>query len=112
MLLGRWPRWLSLAIGLWLVVSVFAFQASSSGGFNRLIVGILVSSMAVQALWAPGYRWANALFGSWLLFSGAIFDHASLFLALSTMAAGGALVVLAMVPSPPRLTDPRHAFVG
>ena len=112
MLRARWPRWLSLLIGLWLVASALAFPHESSAGFNRLMVGIFVASFAVQALWAPWFRWANALLGVWLLFSGSIFVHRSAFLALSTLVAGGALAVLALVPSPPRLVDPHHAFVG
>ena len=112
MLRARWPHWTSLAIGLWLVLSTLAFESESSAGFNRLMIGIFVSSLAVHALWAPWFRWTNALLGGWLLFSGTIFGHASAFLALSTLAAGGALVVLALVPTPARLTDPRHDFVG
>ena len=110
--LGRWTHWLALAIGVWLFVSVFAFRTSSSAGFNRLMIGLFVSSLAIHAMWAPWFRWVNALLGVWLVFTGAVFDHASPFLALSTMAAGAVLVVLAFFPTPGRLTDPRHAFVG
>ncbi len=108
----RWPELASLAIGLWLVVSTLAFRTESSAGFNRLMIGQFVACCAVMAMWAPWFRFVNAGLGVWLLFSAQLFEHASAFLAISTAASGAALVVLASVPTPERLTDPHHAFVG
>ncbi len=108
----RWPELGSLAIGLWLVLSTLAFRTESSAGFNRLMVGQFVACCAVMAMWAPWFRFVDAGLGVWLLFSVQLFEHASTFLALATAAAAGALVVLSLVPTPERLTDPRHAFVG
>jgi hypothetical protein len=111
MLRSRWPLWLSLAIGLWLVLSTVAFQAESSAGFNRLMVGMMVASCAVMAAFAPWFRYVNTGLGVWLLGTTMAFDHRSPFLFLSTLAVAAALVVLSLVPTPARLVDPRRAAV-
>lgn len=112
MLRARWPRLVSLLLGLWLVASTLLFRTESSAGFNRLMIGIFVACCALAALWAPWFRFANLGMGLWLVFTAAEWEHASLFLTLSTFAVGGALVVLSALRSPPRLTDPDHEFVG
>ena len=111
MLRSRWSLWLSLAIGLWLVLSTVAFQAESSAGFNRLMVGMMVASCAVMAAFAPWFRYVNTGLGVWLLGTTMAFDHRSPFLFLSTLAVAAALVVLSLVPTPARLVDPRRAAV-
>lgn len=112
MVRARWPRLVSLAIGLWFVISTVAFRTESSAGFNRLMIGLFVACCSVSAMWAPWFRFVNLGLGIWMMFWAAAFRHASTFLALSTLAAGGALVVFSALRSPPRLTDPDHAFVG
>ena len=111
MLRSRWSLWLSLAIGLWLVLSTVAFQAESSAGFNRLMVGMLVASCAVMAAWAPWFQYVNTGLGVWLLATTLAFDHRSPFLFWSTLAAAAALVALSLVPTPAQLVDPRRAAV-
>jgi hypothetical protein len=112
MLRARWPRLVSLAIGVWLVLSTLAFRTGSSPGFNRLMVGSFVVCCSVMALWAPWFRFVNLALGVWLVVFASVFRHQTTFLAVSTLVAGGALVVFSALRSPPRLTDPRHAFVG
>jgi hypothetical protein len=111
MLRARWPQLVCLAIGVWFVVSTLAFQVESSAGFNRLIIGLLVVGCAIQALWAGSFRFVNLALGIWMVFAAVIFEHASMFLQQSTLVAGGALVVLSALRSPPLLTDPRREFV-
>jgi hypothetical protein len=111
MLRSRWPLWLSLAIGLWLVLSSTAFQAESSAGFNRLMIGMFVSSCAVMAAWAPWFRFVNTGMGIWLFGSVLMFEHRTTFFFLSTLLAAAILVVLSLVPTPARLVDPRRRAV-
>jgi hypothetical protein len=111
MLRQRWPRLVSLLIGLWLVVSTIAFRTETSAGFNRLMIGVFVACCAIMAIWAPWFRFANLAMGLWLVFSASTFEHASTFLRLSTLVGGGALVVLSALRSPPRYRD-EHDFVG
>lgn len=112
MLRARWPRLVSLAVGVWLVVSTLAFRTESSPGFNRLMIGIFVCCCAVSALWAPWFRFVNMGLGVWLLFTAATFRHGSTFLALSTLASAAALIVFSALRSPPRLIDPNKEFAG
>ncbi len=108
----RWPRFLSLALGLWLVVSAVAMpRVASSAAFDRLMVGIFVAANAVMAIWASWFRFANLALGAWLLLGALMFDHATAFLLFSTLAVAAAVGVLSLVPSPARLVDPRRPAV-
>jgi hypothetical protein len=111
MLRSRWPLWLSLAIGLWLVLSSLAFRSGSSAGFNRLMIGMFVASCAVMAAWAPWFRFVNTGLGVWLFGSVLMFEHRTSFLFTSTLAVAAALIVLSLVPTPARLVDPRRSAV-
>src|SRR5689334_14547423 len=112
MLRARWPPLVSLAIGIWLVVSALAFRVESSAGFNRLMIGLFVCGFAISAIWAPWFRFMNLGLGVWLLLSAATLGHASTFLWLSTLIAAGALIVFSALRSPPMLIDPRREFVN
>ena len=104
-----WPADLSVLLGLWLVLSVLAVpNAESSAGFNRLMIGTFVAANAVIAMWASWFRFMNTVLGVWLLFSALMFEHASAFRLLSTLAVAAAIVVLSLVPTPSRLIDPRR----
>ena len=109
-LLSRWwPADLTVLLGLWLVLSVLAVpDAESSAGFNRLMIGTFVAANAVIAMWASWFRFMNTVLGVWLTFSALMFDHASAFRLLSTLAVAAAIVVLSLVPTPSRLVDPRR----
>jgi hypothetical protein len=112
MLSARWPRLVSLLIGVWFVVSTLAFRTESSAGFNRLMLGLLVIGSAIQALWASWFRFVNLAIGIWMIFSAEVFRHGSTFLQLSTLVAGAALVVFSSLRSPPLLIDPRREFAN
>ncbi len=112
MLRARWPRLVSLLVGVWFVVSTLAFHAESSAGFNRLILGLLVVGSAIQALWASWFRFVNLAIGVWMIFSAEVFRHDSAFLQLSTLVAGGLLVVFSSLRSPPLLIDPTREFAN
>lgn len=111
MLRARWPRLLSLAVGGWFIVSTLAFHTETEAGFNRLMVGMFVACCAIMSLWATWFRFVNLGFGVWMVFFASVFRHDSLFLALSTLVAGGALIVFSALPSPPLLVDPSQEYV-
>jgi hypothetical protein len=104
----RWPRLLSLALGLWLVAESLVAPGDPTAGFDRLVVGLGVVACAGMALWAPWFRFGSTALGLWLLFAELLFEHGSRTLHGLTLAAGAAIVVLSLVPSPPRLVDPRR----
>jgi hypothetical protein len=104
----RWPRLLTAALGLWLVASSLVPPVESTSGFDRLLVGTAVAACALMALWAPWFRFWNTGFGLWLFATELAFEHATNAKFLSTLVVAGAIVVLSLVPSPPRLVDPRR----
>ncbi len=112
MLRARWPRLVSLAIGIWFVVSTLAFRTESSAGFNRLMIGLFVIGSAIQALWAEWFRFVNLALGIWMVLSAELFKHDSTFLLVSTLVAGAVLIVFSSLRSPPLLIDPRREFAN
>jgi hypothetical protein len=108
----RWPRLAEAALGLWLMASIAVFPHESSSDFDTLMLGLLVISNAVQALWAPFFRFWNAALGLYMLVMEAVFPHASAGRMLSVLAAAGAILVLSFVPSPSQFADPLQPAVG
>jgi hypothetical protein len=109
---ARWARWATVALGLWLALSTLVLPHASSAGFDTLMLGIFIAANAVQALWAPWFRFVNTALALFLLVTEVEFGDATTLRFLSTLAAGTLVLVLSFVPSPERLVDPRQAFVG
>ena len=74
-----WPHFANMALGLWLITSVFALEYRSralqlsdvaSGALVVLLAGLSLSRRPFWRLWAP---WANSLVGLWLLFAPLVF---------------------------------------
>ena len=74
-----WPHFANMALGLWLITSVFALGYRSralqlsdvaSGALVVLLAGLSLSRRPFWRLWAP---WANSLVGLWLLFAPLVF---------------------------------------
>ena len=74
-----WPHFANMALGLWLITSVFALGYRSralqlsdvaSGALVILLAGLSLSRRPFSRFWAP---WANSLVGLWLLFAPLVF---------------------------------------
>jgi hypothetical protein len=105
---SRWPRLVTLALGLWLVASSLVPPVESTSGFNQLIVGTAVACCSLMALWATWFRFWNTFFGVWLGATELLFEHQATGKFLATLAVAGAIVVLSLVPTPDRLVNPRR----
>jgi hypothetical protein len=108
----RWARWVTVALGLWLVASTLLFPHGSSAGFDTLVLGILIAANAIQALWAPWFRFVNTVIALFLLVTELEFGEPTTFRFLSTLGTATLVLVLSFVPSPPRLAYPRRTAAG
>jgi hypothetical protein len=59
-------RVLNLMVGLWLVVSSFAWQRTTAQRVDTAVVGVLVAVLSLVATRIPAARWLNALLAVWL----------------------------------------------
>lgn len=69
-------RWLNIMMGGWLVASAFVWPRAEALQANLTIVGVLIATLALYAIFAPAARRLNTLLAVWLLVSSvAVFDH-------------------------------------
>jgi hypothetical protein len=71
-----WPRWLSSLVGIWLLISAFAWPHSRPDQTNAGIVGALIAFAAFWALFVPQVRCLVTVLAVWLFFSTFALTHA------------------------------------
>jgi hypothetical protein len=72
---GPWPRWLNIALGVWLFISAFVWPHTANSQANTWIVGVLVVAFALWGMFTPPVRWVNTVLAVWLFFSTFFFAH-------------------------------------
>jgi hypothetical protein len=72
-----WPRWGNFLIGIWLIISAFAWPHTAGAQANTWILGALIAIGSVWALYAPGARFLTTIFAIWLFFATLAIYHAS-----------------------------------
>ncbi|HEX9049344.1 MAG TPA: hypothetical protein VF841_02315 [Anaeromyxobacter sp.] len=98
---GLAPRVANALLGAWLVASVLLWRHLGPEGFNALVTGLLVVTVAPIAAWAPRLRVGGAFLGGWLLVTTLVLVHARRFTLFHDLAVSIAIVALAAVPSRP-----------
>jgi len=98
---GAWPRWANFLIGLWLIISAFAWQHSAGARANTWILGALIAIASFWALFMPGARFLNTIFAIWLFFATLAVYHASSATVWNNLIAAVVVFVLSLIPSPP-----------
>jgi len=90
-----WAQLISTLVGIWLMAApqVLGYAGSRAAADNHHVVGPLVATFAVIALWqvTRPLRWLNLLLGLWLIVSPIILSHPPVAMAHSVV--GGAVVV-------------------
>lgn len=74
-----WARGLSVLLGIWLIISAYAWRHTGTLRDNAVICGVLVIVFALASLRDARARFVNTLVGVWLV--------------LSTFVLGGALEI-------------------
>ncbi len=98
---GLVPRVLNTVLGAWLIASVLIWPHYGPEGFNTLITGLLVITVAPIAIWAPRMRFGTAFLGAWLVVTTFVFVHALQFTFFHDLVASLVLLALAALPSRP-----------
>ncbi len=98
---GVAPRVVNALLGAWLVASVLIWPHYGPEGFNTLITGLLVLTVAPIAAFAPRLRFGTAFLGVWLLLTTFVFVHALSITFFHDLVAAVVLLAIAAVPSRP-----------
>lgn len=69
----HWPDWLTLVVGVWMIVSPFVLQFSGqvAAMWNAVVLGIVVALIALGAVYKFRIweEWLNFILGLWLIIS-------------------------------------------
>lgn len=95
----RWPTVASIAAGLWLVASAFAWPHGDASRTNSWFVGLLIVAGGAWGLREPVGRLLNTLLASWLVFSTLAISPRSELTFWHNLALGVLVLVLSLLPS-------------
>jgi hypothetical protein len=96
-----WPRWVNFAIGIWLIISAFAWPHTAGAQTNTWILGALIAIASIWAMFAPSARFLNTLFAIWLFFATLVVHHTSSATLWNNLIAAAVVFVLSLIPNPP-----------
>ncbi len=94
-----WPRVVNVVVGAWLFASAFLWPHDGNVAFNDWMVGLIVATTALQAVWAPKLRWANTFLGAWLGLWAVTLDYTSRASRVHDLAVAGIIVLASVVRS-------------
>jgi hypothetical protein len=85
-----WAAIVNILLGLWLMLSPYLLQFEKAASDNNYIVGPLVLTCAIIALWEVNRsaRYINLVAGAWLVISPLILDFQTSEAILSTVISG------------------------
>lgn len=98
---GLAPRVLNTILGAWLIASVLVWPHYGPEGFNTLVTGLLVVTVAPIAMWVPRMRYGSLFLGGWLFLTTFVLVHAVRLTFFHDLAASIVLLALAAIPSRP-----------
>ncbi|MRG96981.1 SPW repeat domain-containing protein [Polyangium spumosum] len=95
-----WPRWMNVALGIWLLIApgVLGYVDARAVNNDRLL-GILVAASAIVALWAPKARFVNVVLGAWLIIAPFVLGYFGGRAVANDIVVGIAVAVFAFIPS-------------
>jgi hypothetical protein len=64
-----WPAWVNLLVGVWLVITAFAWPHAAATQTNTWVVGALIAVSALWAMFVPAIRYVDTFLATWLFFS-------------------------------------------
>jgi hypothetical protein len=93
------PRVLNALLGAWLFASTFLWRHSNNAGLNDWLVGLLVLTTALMALYAPKLRWTSTLLAAGLAFGALAFSYPTVPARLHDLALAGMIGALSLAPA-------------
>ena len=95
-----WPRWVNFLIGVWLIISAFAWPHSAGARTHTWVLGALIAIASIWAMFTPGARFLNTIFAIWLFFATLVIYHASSATVWNNVIAAVVVFVLSLIPTP------------
>jgi hypothetical protein len=94
-----WATFINILLGLWLMFSPALFQFEMAASNNNNIVGPLVLTFAIIAMWElnQGLRFLNIVAGLWLIVSPFILEFQSQATIWITILSGALIVAFSFV---------------
>jgi hypothetical protein len=93
------PRWINVLVGLWLIVSAFAWPHTTLQLVHALLVGASCAAIACLATKSPQARYLNVALGLWLYASGWFLPVATAATLNNHAIMSAVMVLIALVPS-------------
>jgi SPW repeat len=93
------PRWINIAVGIWLVASAFIWPHTTAQLTNAVAVGVACSLAAAAAMRVPPLRHVNAGLALWLFFSTWVLPVERGATLWNNVLVALVMLVVAMVPS-------------
>ena len=98
---GAWARYANMVLGIWLVISAFAWPHTPQGQTDAWAIGMMVFVFALWALLNPAVRWLNALLAVWLFFTAISIPAASRATPIHDAIVAVVIFLLSWVPGDP-----------
>ncbi|TKC99874.1 SPW repeat domain-containing protein [Polyangium fumosum] len=109
----RWPRWINIVLGIWLLIAPSALgYVDTYAANNDRLLGILIASSAIVALWAPKARFVNVVLGAWLIIAPFVLGYFGGRAVANDIVLGIAVAAFAFIPSRPITTPHTPAGPG
>ena len=100
------PRWINIAVGIWLFVSAFVWPHTAAQAANSAAVGIACALAAAIALRFPMVRNVNAGLALWLFVSTWVLPVESGVTIWNNVLVSLVMLIVALVPSRRELSYP------
>ncbi|HVK63197.1 MAG TPA: SPW repeat protein [Polyangium sp.] len=98
----RWPRWINIVLGIWLLIAPAALgYVDVHAANNDRLLGILIAASAIVALWAPKARFVNVVLGAWLIIAPFVLGYFGKNAVANDIVLGIAVAAFAFLPSRP-----------
>ncbi|UQA60366.1 SPW repeat domain-containing protein [Polyangium aurulentum] len=95
-----WPRWINLALGVWLVLAPpLLGHLDANAWTNDRLLGVLIALTAGLGFWVPRVRFLNAAFGAWLIIAPFVLGYIGSRAIMNDIVVGIAVAVVSFIPS-------------
>jgi hypothetical protein len=101
-------RYLNVALGIWLVISAFAWWHSPAHFTNTWLMGVITIVTALIAIGVPGFRFVNTAVGLWLMVSVGELPGVSSATSVNNAVVGVAITMLSFLGPRKELFKPRQ----
>lgn len=96
---GAWPRWVSLAAGVWVFISAFIWPHTAGEQTNAWILGVLIVIASLWAMAMPPVRYVNTILAVWLFFATLVIQHSHAGTLWSNLISAIVVFVMSLTPS-------------